>query len=336
MKNTLLHLSHTDISRDSRILKEMKALRLLADSNSLEVVGLGVAEIDASAKAEAVEGCRIVSTHLLFRKLWSVFRPIRPVLIFSELIFRFLWAARNVRPLIVHCHDTLVLPIALIISFFADAKLIYDAHELESNRNSQGKISSAITRFVERVAWPHIDLLISVSPSINEWYVEQYGSKENIVILNSPELLTSSAEAVDGFGLRKRLEIAEGEKVFVYLGILAPGRGIQHALNVFSRDDIEEHLVFVGWGELRPIIEKYSFNNKNIHVLDPVEHKKVVPLVRECDFGLCMIEAISLSDYLCLPNKLFEYCFAGLPVLSSDFPNFQGWFETTILVRHAS
>ena len=43
--------------------------------------------------------------------------------------------------------------------------------------------------------------------------------------------------------------------------------------------------------------------------------------MRSADYGLCLIERASLSDYYCLPNKLFEYCFARVPVLASAFPD---------------
>jgi hypothetical protein len=49
--------------------------------------------------------------------------------------------------------------------------------------------------------------------------------------------------------------------------------------------------------------------------------------VRNADYGLCLVENASLSDYYCLPNKLFEYCFAGVPVLASDFPEIRRLVE---------
>jgi glycosyltransferase involved in cell wall biosynthesis len=36
--------------------------------------------------------------------------------------------------------------------------------------------------------------------------------------------------------------------------------------------------------------------------------------------GLCLIQPICRSYELCLPNKLFEYAAAGVPILASDVP----------------
>ena len=40
-----------------------------------------------------------------------------------------------------------------------------------------------------------------------------------------------------------------------------------------------------------------------------------------------MIERVSLSDYYCLPNKLFEYAFSNLYILASDFPDIKKIIE---------
>ena len=93
----------------------------------------------------------------------------------------------------MHCHDTLVLPIGLLVKFLTGAKLIYDAHELESNKNLQSNLNSSVTKFIEFTSWRFVDLFISVSPSICKWYEENLGEKRNVVILNSPEVINDSA-----------------------------------------------------------------------------------------------------------------------------------------------
>lgn len=325
MKTTILHLSHTDIRRDSRILKELKALRPFAEEKGFRVRALGILERGAkSAVPPTLEGIEILTMECFVRKLWVPHRLIRHGLVFLEIIVRFLFLGLKLRPAVVHCHDTMVLPVALLVSIISRAQLVYDAHELETDRNGQGKLEQKVTMMFEKIAWSAIDFFISVSPSINNFYVEKYGPKANEVILNAPELTSVEVGSPSlASALRERLGISPEDRLFVYLGILGPGRGLENLLEAFSKLVGEAHLVCVGWGEYEQKIKDYSTRFPNIHLHEPVPHAEVVPLVKGADFGMCMIEPISLSDYYCLPNKLFEYAFAGLPVLASKFPELE-------------
>jgi len=53
---------------------------------------------------------------------------------------------------------------------------------------------------------------------------------------------------------------------------------------------------------------------------DPVAPDQVVGAITDADVGLAMIQPSCLSYELSLPNKLFEYLAAQLPVLGSDAP----------------
>jgi len=51
-----------------------------------------------------------------------------------------------------------------------------------------------------------------------------------------------------------------------------------------------------------------------------VAPERVLEAAGEADVGLVLIEPICLSYRMSLPNKLFEYVAAGVPVLGSDLP----------------
>jgi glycosyltransferase involved in cell wall biosynthesis len=46
----------------------------------------------------------------------------------------------------------------------------------------------------------------------------------------------------------------------------------------------------------------------------------VLPYTCSADVGVTYIDNGSLNDRLCLPNKMFEYIMAGLPVIVNDAP----------------
>lgn len=122
--------------------------------------------------------------------------------------------------------------------------------------------------------------------------------------------------------LRSYFNIPETKKICLYQGVLLEGRGIIPMLKVMK---LLENYVFciVGDG-----ISKEKFENiaKDMNVKDKVFFHKSVPyenlfeITSSADIGIAIIEPITFSYELALPNKLFEYFQAGLPVLVSDLP----------------
>jgi glycosyltransferase involved in cell wall biosynthesis len=314
----ILHLTHTDINSDSRILKEMNCMAKY--NSNYRVSGIGVSLDEELHKINNQKLLHIDSIKLKSRYWRKLPIIIRHSLSLIELTFKMLYKTIKLKPDIIHCNDTLVLPLGAIVKLFTGSKLIYDAHELESNRNGLSKTLGKMTLFVEKVLWRYIDALIVVSPSIKNWYKENLGDKYSEVILNAPVL--EENQSIDNPNyLREYFDIENNSKIFLYIGILGKGRGIDLMIEVFKKQDMKSSLVFLGYGDLSEELKQLSKEYSNIYVHDAVSHDKVVSIAKSADIGLCLIQNVSLSDYYCLPNKLFEYTFAGIPILASDFPD---------------
>lgn len=316
----ILHITHTDINSDSRILKEMLSIANMNSDN--KVKGIGVSINEEAHKTKRDEKLEIYSISLKSRNWRFLPTIIRHILSLIEIASKMIFKAINLKPHIVHCNDTVVLPLGVIIKLLTGSKLIYDAHELESNRNGISNILSKITLWTERLLWRYIDKLIVVSPSICTWYQEAIGSKQTEIIMNSPVINNYNSDAKDCKSyFRNKFNIPDGSKIFLYIGILGRGRGIDLILEAFKKGGLSSHIVFLGYGEFKDRLVELSKEYQNIHVHDAVPHNEVVSIAKSADVGLCFIQNVSLSDYYCLPNKLFEYAFAEIPVLASNFPD---------------
>jgi glycosyltransferase involved in cell wall biosynthesis len=320
MVSHILHISNSDIDQDSRIRKELKAV---GELERTQVFVVGVPAANKVGQAE-IDGASYLKLRINSRMLNALPRVIRYSFALIEFTIKVVMVGRRIKPDIVHCHDTFALPAGWILKKFLDSQLVYDAHELESNKNAQNAALSLATLLVEKFCWKQVDLLISVSDSITEWYMQNLGYKSNILVLNSP-VIKEDPDAGPlaqrhGNYFHEKYELPTDHFIFVYLGILVPGRGIEICLDAFATGPKNAHAVFIGFGKLEQKIKEYAAHHTNIHFHQAVPHDQVVPLVRSADYGLCLIENTSLSAYYCLPNKLFEYCFARLPVLASNFP----------------
>lgn len=313
----ILHISPTDIRYDSRILKEINSLKKI---DNCFIKAFGISENEGhNYKNHSTN--HIVSFTLISKKFKFLPRPIRYSIAGLEAFILMIIPIIKFKPKIIHCHDTLFLPLGVFSKIFLGSVLVYDAHELESDKAGQNIILKKATLFLEWLSWRHINLLISVSPSIIIWYEKKFGIKQNLLILNSP-FINNESNIKNTDYLRHRFDIPDNSKIFLYNGILSKeGRGIVFLLDYFSRSGTSSHIVFLGYGELENDIKDYQGKVKNIHHHPSVPHQNVVAISQSADIGLCMVESVSLSDYYCLPNKLFEYAFSGIPIIASNLPD---------------
>jgi glycosyltransferase involved in cell wall biosynthesis len=313
----VLHLTHTDIKCDSRILKEMQSIS--KSNNKYYVQGVGM-ERNEDRNSSTFDSITIHSLEIKSRK-WTILpNTIKHIFILIEFYIKLFILALKLKPQIIHCHDILVLPVGVFIKLLRKSKLIYDAHELESQKNGLSKLESKSIFFLEKKVWRFVDKLIVVSPSIDKWYGDKIGTKDTAIIMNSP-FVKKNNTSINTDYLRKTYHIPISSRIFIYIGGFIRGRGIESLIEIFKNKDLNSHIVFLGYGELKNNLLKTSNQYSNIHIHDAVPHEEVISVAKSADIGLCFIQNISLSDYYCLPNKLFEYAFAEIPMLASDFPD---------------
>ena len=319
----ILSLTHTNPLVDARILKTYEVIK------TFNVGFLAVGINRGYGVGEAKKDFYCIDTWSK-KHVWklvertSKFRYLRILLMFIvyiEAFTKILIKGYRFKPTIIHVNDWYVLPIAYLIKGSSKTKIIYDAHELESETNGITNDMRKMVNLIEKFCWKKIDYFITVSPSILEWYKAKYEINNASIIMNSPQIEKRNDFVEKEMYFREKYSISQSSKIFLYLGNLERGRGIHEILDAFSKLPSKYVIVFMGTGSLENEILKYSSESNNIFVHKPVKHNEVTKIASSADFGICLIENVSLSNYFCLPNKLFENIFAGLPVIASNFPD---------------
>lgn len=337
----IIVLTHTEVLKDNRILKAIESMLSLEGTGviamgksltaskipnssrefrALSVVNLGSPAMLSSAKTwlwKKNAGLRRASS---FPAVALVVLKAIDLFYFNlALVFVGLRETHRNKTSIVYCNDEFCLPASFVLAKSRGSKLIYDAHELEHDKNGQSALIRNVTLQWEKFFWPSVDYFITVSESIRLHYLETLGPKPSNVVLNSPSI-SYRAEESSNLGLRNSLGLGGEGLILIYVGFFSEGRGIKFLLDCVNELPDNHHLVFLGEGDLSSEIVKCTEKFTNVHVVSPVPHDEVVDFISSADIGLCLLEPVSLSDRFALPNKFFEYAFARLPILYSNFP----------------
>lgn len=304
----VINLVLNDFTNDSRVLKTSKTLQ----KKGTEVLVVAMHN-QGLLEQEKVDGIPVHRINLTSRA-WSK-RKIVQIFKFIEFCIRF--KTNYGKTEIIHCNDLNALLVGVICKAFNwKLKLIYDSHEYAINDvPNQSKISIQLKYWLEKFLIQFPIQVINVSDSIANEYVKLYGIFKPHLVLNCPNYIEQTKNDI----FRKKFGISQDQTIFLYQGGLSRGRGIELLLETFSTlKDERCVLVCMGYGPLEGMISQYATTYKQIFLHRAVSPQVLLNYTSSADFGISFIEDLCLSYQFCLPNKIFEYMMAGLPLLTSN------------------
>jgi glycosyltransferase involved in cell wall biosynthesis len=108
----------------------------------------------------------------------------------------------------------------------------------------------------------------------------------------------------------------------IYQGAVNKDRGLEELIDIVY--EIKEfRLMIVGDGDVINTLRQKVSDLKLedfVYFTGKIEPSKLKSVTRKALLGLSLEKKTNLNYYYALPNKLFDYIRAGIPVLCSDFP----------------
>jgi glycosyltransferase involved in cell wall biosynthesis len=221
---------------------------------------------------------------------------------------------------ILFAEDLYTLPVCIIFGKLKRAKVIYDCRELfgflAGLKNKP--FVQRLWRVAEKIFIKLSDLVIVTGKMDEDFIKKEYDLKNTLVIRNLPTFNKSTSK-VDFYS---KYNIDKSKKILLYQGVVVHGRGLKMIFELLKRTD-DYVLSILGDGEhldyYKNLAESLRIDDKVIFV-GKVSQEDLISYTSSAFLGLSLIENLSLSYYYALPNKLFEYIMAEVPVIVTDLP----------------
>lgn len=236
------------------------------------------------------------------------------ILFYAEFNFRlFLYLLFSKKTILLSNDLDTLLP-NYLISKLQQKPLVYDSHELFS------EIPELVHRPFVKKFWTKLESILlpklknsyTVCQSIANYYDKKHGTNFK-VIKNYPYLKTLDR----GFFPFE----TDQKKIIFYQGAINIGRGLE--LMIEAMFFLPNHLfILAGTGDIYKDLSKLvqEKNIKNVLFLGRIEPEELQKITTLTDLGISLEEDLGLNYRYALPNKIFDYIQAEIPILTSDLP----------------
>ena len=229
---------------------------------------------------------------------------------------------------VLFTHDMGLIWAGSIVKKVLGLKWIHDLHEWVKGLTNIDEFVFSYSKDEEEKGINFADKLLTVSDSISAIYQEDYKlSEKPTVIYNAPYKFKKEPHPT----IREDLGIDQDIPLGVYVGNVKPARGVDRFICALEGNK-KLHLALVT-NNKGAYLEKIINCAKKIGAENRLHIKPYVPVeilphyISTASFGFHTMPKYGNGD-VALPNKLFEYIQAGLPVAVSNATDMKNFVAT--------
>ena len=254
---------------------------------------------------------------------------------------KFIWHLKlkllTTKASIIFAEDIYTLPFAVIFGKLKRAKIYYDSRELFGYLAGlkEKKFKQAFWKWTEKLFIKGVDNVIVTGQMDGKFLQKEYGLKNLVLLRNLPRYYKPSPTLDLHSYLRidktqpKADEPLVHKKIILYQGVLLKGRGIEKVFAVLN--ELPDHVfLIIGGGEYEDYYQDLAAKlnlTKQVIFLGKLTQEELPKITASAEVGVSLIENLSTSYYYALPNKLFEYIMAEIPVIVSNLPQMKEVIE---------
>jgi|YNPMSStandDraft_1061717.scaffolds.fasta_scaffold00052_13 glycosyltransferase involved in cell wall biosynthesis len=226
-------------------------------------------------------------------------------------------------------NDLDTLPANFIASKIKRVPLIYDSHEYftEVPELIKRQRIKKIWQYIEKKIVTRLNFGITVNESIAEIYTNKYNipfyAIKNVPSINN---LTNNFDKTVSLPFSDELKY-----ILLYQGSLNIGRGLEKLIKAMKLLNNRYVLFIIGIGdienELKKKVKTHNLSDRIIF-FGKIPFENLKQITAKAHLGFSIEENLGLNYYYALPNKIFDYIHAEVPIICSDFPEMKKIIET--------
>lgn len=217
----------------------------------------------------------------------------------------------------IYANDLDTLPGSWLASVIRFKPLLYDSHELfaEVPELIGHPIKQKIWRYAEKICIKRAKFVFTVSNGVAKELRKRY-QVQPIVVRNLP--------------FKRNIESFKDKRpTLIYQGALNIGRGVELAIDTMKHLPCYR-LIIAGTGDIdielrQRMLDEQLFDR--VEFVGRIKPEELHKLTCTAWIGLSLEEDMGLNYRFALPNKIFDYIAANVPVLVSNLPEMRNLVE---------